>query len=469
MNFKKNFLFGAASASYQVEGAWNQNGKGVSNWDVFSKIPGKTFEGTNGDIAVDHYNRYLEDIALMKEMKLDSYRFSISWSRIFPQNENTPNLEGLNFYHNLIDNLIASGVKPFITLYHWDLPNYLEEEGGWTNSRTVDAFEKYAKTCFENFASKVSSFITFNEAIVFTSLGYLEAAHPPGLSDPAKYFVACHNVNLAHAKAVLCFKNANYNGEIGITHVLNPVYAGDCSQNSFKAKKWVEERNLDWFYDPILKGSYPKGPLNEAFSFGLNVTNEDLVLLKTAAKLNDFIGVNYYQPTRVVLNEQVESKPLNRNNSTGQAGTISFDGVTRSIVRDDCNYTKWMWEIYPQALYDGLKLLHEKYDGIKIYITENGLGDVDLIEDGEILDQPRIDYINDHLFYVNEAIKNGINVCGYFAWSFTDLLSWLNGFKKQYGFVFVDHNNNLERLKKASFKWYQEVLETRGENIKQPK
>lgn len=459
--FPKEFLFGASSAAYQVEGAHDTDNKGQSNWDVFSKIPGKTYKSTNGDIAVDHYNRFEEDIKLMKEQGLESYRFSIAWSRLFPENEYQVNQKGIDFYNKLIDCLLLHNIKPFITLYHWDLPQYLEDDGGWANKRTVKAFNHYANICFESFADRVNSFITFNEAIVFLTLGFIEGAHPPGLKDLPKYFQASHNVNLAHAKSVIDYKE-KYNGEIGITHVFSTVYPADTTSDSFTAKLWVQEAIFDWYYNPILLGKYPEKRLKIAKENGLFITEEEQQLLIKSAPLNDFIGMNYYQPTRVTLNKTIDSKEITRANSTGGAGNISADGVTKSIMRSDCVYTKWNWEDYPRGLYDGLNQIYNRFGGIKIYITENGYGDIDKIEGNEILDRPRIDYIANHLKETNEAIKNGVNVCGYYAWSFTDLLSWLNGFEKQYGFVYIDQSNNLERRKKQSYYWYQKVIETQG-------
>ena len=208
MKFAKDFLFGAASASYQVEGAWDEDGKGLSNWDVFSKIPGKTFEGTNGDIAIDHYHRYKEDIKLMAEMGLESYRFSISWPRILPNGVGEVNPKGIEFYNNIINECLKYGIVPFVTLYHWDLPQVLEEKGGWINKETIDAFLNYSEVCYKAFGDRVKHWITFNETVVFCGLGYLAGAHPPAIvGDLNKYFQATHNVFLAHAKSIELYKN----------------------------------------------------------------------------------------------------------------------------------------------------------------------------------------------------------------------------------------------------------------------
>ena len=469
MRFPKDFLFGAASASYQVEGAWNEDGKGITNWDVFSKIPGKTFEGTNGDIAVDHYHRYKEDIKLMAEMGLESYRFSISWARIIPDGDGEVNEKGIEFYNNVINECLKYGIVPFVTLYHWDLPNNLEENGGWTNKRTVNAFLKYAGVCFRAFGDRVKHWITFNESIVFCQLGYLAGAHPPGIvGDVKKYFQATHNVSVAHAKAIKEYKSLKQYGEIGITHVFSPAFSIDDKEENIKATEHANYLEIFWYYDPILKGEYPEYVIKQLKEHDLEPdwTDDELKLLKEAAELNDFLGLNYYQPRRVMKNDEVEViTEADRERSTGKPGNASFDGVYKTVMMDDKVYTKWGWEISPEGFLDGLRMLKERYGDVKLYITENGLGDEDPIIDGEICDIPRIKFIEEHLRAVKKAIAEGINLKGYYAWSVIDLLSWLNGYKKQYGFIYVDHKNNYERKKKMSFYWYKNIIETRGEEL----
>lgn len=469
MRFPKDFLFGAASASYQVEGAWDKDGKGITNWDVFSKIPGKTFEGTNGDVAVDHYNRYKEDVKLMAEMGLESYRFSISWARIIPDGDGEINKKGLEFYNNLIDECLKYGIVPFVTLYHWDLPQTLEADGGWTSKRTVEAFVKYAKTCFEVFGDRVKHWITFNETIVFCKLGYIAGAHPPGIiNDQKKYFEATHNVFVAHAKAIKEYKKLKQYGEIGITHVFSPAFSIDDNVENLEATEHANYYETFWYYDPILKGEYPKYVVDTLEEKGLtpNWTKEELDLLKEVADYNDFLGLNYYQPQRVAKNyEKVEINEADRDKLTGKPGNPSFDGVYKTVMMEDKVYTKWGWEISPEGFLEGLRMLKDRYGDVKLYITENGLGDEDPIIEDEIVDIPRIKYIEEHLKAVKRAIEEGINLKGYYAWSVIDLLSWLNGYKKQYGFIYVDHKNNLERKKKLSFHWYKNVIKTRGEEL----
>lgn len=464
----KDFLFGAASASYQVEGAWNEDGKGVSNWDVFSKIPGKTFEGTTGDVAIDHYHRYKEDIALMAEMGLESYRFSIAWTRILPDGRGKVNQKGVDFYNRVIDECLKNGIIPFVTLYHWDLPQTLEEEGGWLNPKTADAFVRFADVCFEAFGDRVRNWITFNETVIFCSLGYLTGAHPPGVEGDVKaYFQATHHVFVAHARAVERFKQSAFEGEIGITHVFNPAFSIDDKEGNKFAERHANEYSTHWYYDPILKGSYPEYVVKELEEKGIlpHMTEEELNLLRRTAPMNDFIGLNYYCPQRVMKNDSALVMAGGRENSTGKPGNPSFDGVYKTVLLEEKVYTKWGWEIAPDAFLEGMRMLKDRYGNVKMYITENGLGDVDPIVGEEIHDQPRIDYIESHLKAVKNAVAEGINVSGYFAWSVIDLLSWLNGYKKQYGFIYVDHMNGLERKRKQSFFWYQGIIATRAEEL----
>jgi 6-phospho-beta-glucosidase len=468
MRFPKDFLFGAASASYQVEGAWNEDGNGISNWDVFSKITGKTFEGTNGDVAVDHYHRYKEDVKLMAEMGLESYRFSISWPRIIPDGDGEINEKGIEFYNNLIDECLKYGIVPFVTLYHWDLPQVLEECGGWTSKRTVTAFVKYAEACFNAFGDRVKHWITFNETVVFCSLGYLAGAHPPGITnDVKKYFQSTHNVFTAHARVVEEYKKLKQYGEIGITHVFSPAFSADENGDNKFAAFHANQYEISWYYDPVLKGIYPEYVVKQLDNKGWTPdwTQEELEVIKSAAPKNDFIGLNYYQPKRVVKNTDSCEASRTRENSTGAPGNASFDEVYRTIKMNDKKYTKWGWEIAPEAFLEGLRMLKADYGDVKMYITENGLGDEDPMIENVIVDVPRIKFIEEHLKAIKNGISEGINLKGYYAWSVIDLLSWLNGFKKQYGFIYVDHKDNLNRKKKLSFHWYKKVIEERGENI----
>lgn len=472
--FPKDFLFGAASAAYQVEGAYQEDGKGVSIWDVYAHIPGTTFEGTNGDVAVDHYHRYKEDIKLMSEQGLDSYRFSIAWTRIFPNGRGEVNQQGIQFYSDLVDELLKYNIIPFVTLYHWDLPQALQDEGGWENRQVADDFAEFAKVMFEALGDRVKHWITFNEMIVFSTHGYKTALHPPGVRDEKRALDVSHTVFLAHAKAVILYKELVkagkvIDGEIGITHVLNPSYPASDKAEDIRACAIAEGQHFYWYYDPVLKGEYPEATLamyvkETGFE---SPSQADMDLLKQAAPLNDFIGINYYQSAMYAANE--EGVGFQGMNTTGQKGSQTENGEPGrwKVVRNpNVKHTDWDWAIHPEGLADGMRRIKERYGNITIYITENGLGAVDtILADGSVVDDERIDYVKEHLLACLDVLDEGVNLKGYYMWSFTDLLSWLNGYKKQYGFIYIDHNNNLERRKKKSYYWFQEVIETNGASL----
>lgn len=470
IQFPDGFLWGAATAAYQVEGAYLDDGKGLSNWDVFSHIPGTTFQDTNGDVAADHYHRYKEDVALMAELGMNSYRFSIAWSRIFPNGDGEINQDGIDFYNNLIDELLKYNIEPMITLFHWDLPQSLEERGGWESKCTHDAFLNYANTCYEAFGDRVKLWSTFNEAIVFISSGYLTGCFPPQVEDPARAIQVTHNINMCHANAVIAFKTkfSSPDYQIGFVNVLQTHTAASNCNADLEAKNFVDGVWTHWFYDPILKGEYPSDLLvmaRTAFD-SPKFESEDFAILKQAAALNDFIGVNFYRRETVASN--VGGKTCTERNHSGEAGqpmNFGFKDLFKFVRNPEGVYTDWDWEIYPDALTEGLMNIKDRYGDIKIFITENGIGGIDNVTPESIDDDYRIDYIGDHLKATAKAIDNGVNVAGYYPWSFIDLLSWLNGYKKQYGFVYVDHNDNLSRRKKKSFYWYKNVITTNGNSL----
>ena len=471
--FPTDFLWGAATASYQVEGAYQQDGKGLSIWDVYSHLPGTTYQGTNGDIAADHYNRYQEDVRLMAELGLRSYRFSIAWTRIFPDGSGAINPDGIAFYNRLIDELLKYQIVPFATLYHWDLPQALQDMGGWENRDIADAFAAYARTCFEQFGDRVKYWITFNEAINFIMLGYRDGIHPPGVKDERKAVEVSHIVNVAHAKAIAEYRQLVHekrilDGNIGIAHVLLPGFPISDRAEDIQACENYEAMDHHWFYDPILLGEYPQ-LMWEYYQnkWGTpTILEGDRALLKQAK--SDFIGVNYYQSTFLAHNpiDGVSTAPLNTTGEKGSQKESGIPGLFKRVINPNIEYTDWDWAIYPEGLYEGMKRIQERYGNIPIVITENGIGAKDPIaENGEILDYPRIEYLKQHILACKQAIDCGIPLFGYFAWSYIDLLSWLNGYQKQYGFVYIDREKELERRKKQSYFWYQRVIQTNGEEL----
>lgn len=467
MSFPKDFLWGSATAAYQVEGAWNQDGKGPSIWDLYSKIPGATFEGTNGDVAADHYNRYKEDVKTMAEMGLKAYRFSIAWTRILPEGSGKVNQKGVEFYSNLIDELLKYGIEPMITLYHWDLPQALQDKyAGWESREIIEDFANFAKICFENYGERVKYWIVMNEPNVFIDLGYSIALHPPGVSDKKRALNAGHITALANAKAIKLFRDIVPNGKIGSSIAYGPAYsASDSFEDKVALEKYYNHA-VWWWFDVYFKGQYPQDALdyNQKMYGAPEIHNGDLELLKSVS--SDFIGINYYCTQMIADNK--ENVGYNGMNNSGEKNSQKENGVPglfKHVRNTNLEYTDWDWAIDPDGLRYGMLQLKERYN-LPILISENGLGAVDPIDaEGNIQDIPRIDYLREHIIACRNAINEGIDLIGYCTWSYIDLLSWLNGYKKQYGFVYIDRENNLERKKKASYFWYKDVIESNGEKI----
>lgn len=472
MSFPQNFLWGSATAAYQVEGAWNEDGKGPSIWDLYSKLPGTTYMGTNGDVAVDHYHRYVEDVQTMADMGLQTYRFSIAWSRILPQGSGEVNPLGVAFYNNLINELIKHNIEPMITLYHWDLPQALQDKyAGWESREIIDDFVNYAKVCFENFGDRVKYWIVMNEPNVFTNHGYLTALHPPGVQDETRALNVGHNTALAHAKTVLLGREMLPEGAvIGSSIAYSPGYAASDKAEDQEALRKFYDHSIWWWFDPYFKGEYPAEALayHQEKHQAPTILEGDMETLKAGAQACQFIGVNYYCTQMIAHN--AEGVGQAKMNTTGEKGTTQEHGVPglyKHVRNTKLEYTDWDWAIDPDGLRYGMVQLKDRY-GLPIIISENGLGAVDPIDEtGFVDDQPRIKYLADHLKAVERALAEGVEVWSYCTWSYIDLLSWLNGYKKQYGFIYVDHNNNLARSKKASFFWYKEVIATNGASLYQ--
>ncbi|WP_368250791.1 glycoside hydrolase family 1 protein [Enterococcus sp. 2201sp1_2201st1_B8_2201SCRN_220225] len=474
-SFPENFYWGAASAAYQVEGAMNEDGKGLSVWDEFSHVPGKTYKGTNGDIAVDHYHRFKEDVALMKKAGLKAYRFSVSWSRILPEGEGYINESGLRFYENLIDELLINNIQPIITLYHWDLPLALQKRyGGWESRKTVSAFEKYAEILFKHFGEKVTYWVTMNEQNVFIPMGYRWETHPPAVNDLKRMYQANHFVNLANARAILRFKELVPQGKIGPSFGYGGVYPATADPADCLAAQNADEFNNRWWLDIYCKGKYPVFIFKELQRKGLApvVEEGDMELLKAARP--DFLGINYYHGGTVQRNkyesQQVKEKDFSSTDPYLMQPKSDSEKLEEEmfIHIDNPFLTKnaWNWEIDPVGFRYALRKVYSDY-GLPIFVTENGLGTFDeLTEENQIHDDYRIAYLDAHIREMQKAITDGVEVIGYCAWSFTDLLSWLNGYKKRYGFVYINQDDeneqNLERIPKKSFYWYQQVISRNG-------
>lgn len=471
--FPKDFLWGSASAAYQVEGAWNLDGKGKSVWDEFVRIPNKTFKGSNGDVAVDHYHRFKEDIALMAEQGLKTYRFSIAWTRILPDGRGEINQKGLDFYSDLINELLKYGIEPIVTLYHWDLPQALEDAyGGWESRQVIQDFTNYAKILFDAYSDRVNYWVSLNEQNVFMMHGFLMASHPPAVTDPKRMYAANHIANLANASVIKAFRDGKYPGKIGPSFAMSPAYAVDCQPENVIATENMLDLFTNFWMDVYVYGRYPKVALKNLAKNGLAPVFEagDEDLLKAGKP--DFMGVNYYQSMTIASNPLDGVTMTGEANYSGKKGTTKEagqPGMYKIVSNPYLEKTNWDWTIDPAGLKISLRRISSRYD-LPILITENGLGDFDTLEaDGQVHDQPRIDYLKTHCLAIQEAITDGVEVLGYCTWSFTDLLSWLNGYQKRYGFVYVDRDETnekeLKRYKKDSFNWYRDVIRTNGASL----
>ena len=462
--FPKDFLWGSATAAYQIEGAWDVDGKGPSVWDNFVRISGKTYKGTNGDVAIDHYHRYKEDIALMAEQGLKAYRFSLAWSRIFPENMQTVNEKGLKLYDNLINELIKCGIEPIVTLYHWDIPQYLQDAYlGWESRQIIEDFTTYAETVFKRYGDRVKYWVSLNEQNVFISHGYQMASHPPAVTDEKRMYQANHYANLANAAVIEKYHSLNLGGKIGPSFAYTPAYPIDAKpENVLAAENWEELRAYFWM-DVYARGEYPRIIWNwlEENCLAPETQPEDFELLKRAKP--DFIGLNYYQTTAVASNE-IGGKNMGKSNYSGKKGASEKGGVPglfQEVVNQYVEKTNWDWNIDPTGLRIAMRRINSRYS-LPILITENGLGEFDELESDAVHDQYRIDYLQAHVNAIQETLTDGVEVIGYCTWSFIDLLSWLNGYQKRYGFVYVDRDEadekELKRYKKDSFYWYQALI-----------
>lgn len=470
--FPKDFLWGSASAAYQVEGAAQEDGKGESVWDRFVKIPGKTFKGTTGEVAVDHYHRFKEDVALMAEQGLKAYRFSVAWSRIIPDGDGEINEKGLAFYDRLIDELLKHGIEPVLTLYHWDIPQaLLDKYGAWESRQVIEDFTRYSEILFKRYNKKVKYWVSLNEQNIFITLGYRMAAHPPNVKDEKRLYEANHIANLANASVIKKFRELNIEGQIGPSFAYGPTYAKDSQPLNQLAAENNEAFNAHWWMDVYAFGEYPQTVWNYLKARDLAPTIEpgDMDLLKEAKP--DFMGVNYYQ-TATVEHNPLDGVSAGKINTTGKKGTqedSGLPGVFKTTENPYVEKTDWDWAIDPMGLRIGLRRISSRYR-MPILITENGLGAYDsLEEDGSIHDDYRIDFLRNHIKATQEAISDGVDVLGYCTWSYTDLLSWMNGYQKRYGFVYVDREEldekELKRYKKDSYFWFKKVIETNGQEL----
>jgi beta-glucosidase len=445
------FELGVATASYQIEGAVDEGGRGRSIWDTFSHTPGRVANGDTGDVACDHYHRHGEDVALMSELGVDSYRFSVAWPRLQPEGRGPAIQAGLDFYSRLVDELLEAGITPLATLYHWDLPQALEDAGGWRVRDTAERFADYAVLVQQHLGDRVSRWITLNEPYCSSVLGYGTGRHAPGLRDTGSALAAAHHLLLGHGLAVEAMRAASSGSgaSYGLTLNLEPVAPlTDSADDRDAAERSLVLSNL-LFTDPVLRGGYPAAareiwPVDYSF-----LHDGDLEITSTPL---DFLGVNYYFPARVRYVPYDEADPGLRR--------IDDLGAESPVLPDD-EVTEMGWPVDADGLRRLLRWLHETYPGLPpVLVTENGRACVDTPVDGTVDDPERIGYVDAHLRAVAQAVREGVDVRGYFHWSLMDNFEWAEGYAKRFGLVHVDYDTQ-ERLPKRSFGWYRDLIAAR--------
>lgn len=439
LTFPRGFTWGVAASAYQIEGAWNEDGRQESIWDRFAHAPHHILNGENADQALDHYHRMPQDVALMQSLGYPNYRFAISWSRVVPGGEGGANPKGLDFYDRLVDELLKSGIQPAPTLYHWDLPQALQDKGGWPNRETVDRFVDYARIVFDRLADRVRLWSTHNEPWVAAFMGYATGIHAPGICDYSQAYQAAHHLLLAHARTVQLFRQSGFAGEIGLVLNLNGLLPMTGSEADLAATQRVHDETHALFLDPIFKGAYPQRLFDFIGTHRPKVRSGDMELIHRSS---DYLGLNYYN-TDLVSHD--DAGGFNRARLT----PFSSPGWGR---------TEMGWGVDPDGLRRELLHVKENYANPKIYVTENGCALPDVPDEkGFVPDWGRIRYFASHLQGMHAAMDAGANIAGYFAWSIFDNFEWERGYRPRFGLVRVNYET-LERIPKQSAYWFGEVI-----------
>ncbi len=460
--FPPSFLFGSATASYQVEGAYNEDGRGPSIWDTYSKTPGKIWNGDTGDVAIDHYHRLDSDLDLMQELGLEAYRFSIAWPRIQPTGAGIANEKGLAFYERLVDGLLARGIRPIATLYHWDLPQALEDEGGWPERDTASRFADYAAIVGERLGDRVAMWTTLNEPWCSAYLGYGSGAHAPGRTNAASSLAAVHHLNLAHGLALQSLRSVTTNSpEYSSTlnlHVIRGV--DDTAEEAIRRIDALANRA---FTGPMLRGAYPADLLEDTAA----VTDWSFVRDGDLANIHqpiDLLGVNYYSTVTVRMWDGVS--PRQNNDGHKDMGGTPWPGSGDvEFLQQSGPYTAMGWNIAPDGLEELLVSLSQQFPELPLMVTENGAAFDDVVTQSDagsaVHDADRIDYLRRHFTAAHRAMHRGVDLRGYQVWSLFDNFEWGYGYAKRFGIVRVDYDT-LERLPKDSARWYAELIRTRA-------
>lgn len=452
--FPKDFIWGTSTSAFQIEGGWNEGGKGKSIWDDFTHTPGKILNGDIAEVACDHYHLYEEDIKLLKNLGVNAYRLSIAWTRILPRGYGKINKEGIEFYSKIIDLLIENNITPWLTLHHWDLPNALQEEkNGWLNSEIADYFSEYARICFEEYGSRVKNWITLNEPWVTAILGYGKGNFAPGRRSNTEPYIVGHNLLRAHGKAVKIYRENFQDSQKGIIGMANNCDWREPKTNSVEdinASERALEFFLGWFADPLFKGEYPKSMRENVGDRLPKFTDEDIELIKGSC---DYFGLNHYT-TMYAENANGNGYEIDPHANGG----IFED--ERVILSSDESWQKTTmdWNIVPWGLSKLLEWIDTRYEHPTIYITENGAAFDDKIEKEEIHDDKRIDYLNSYIIEIAKAMRKGIRINGYFVWSLLDNFEWDLGYSKRFGLHHIDYKT-LKRTPKNSAAWYKSLIE----------
>lgn len=448
--FPANFIWGHATSSFQIEGAHDVEGRKPSIWDTFCATEGKIEDQSHGQIACDHFNRWESDLDLIQSLNSQSYRFSVAWPRVVPNGTGAANQKGLDFYDRLVDGLLDRGIEPCVTLYHWDLPQILQDNGGWPDRSIVNAFNNYTEHVSQTLGDRVKMWITHNEPWCASVLGYENGEHAPGIKDVQQAMRAAHHLLLSHGTATEIIRANVPNAQVGITVNLCPAYSASPSEADQKATQFFDGTFNRWFMDPLYKGSYPQDVIEERHRLGqIPEPQLDYVHpgdLKTIATPTDFIGINYYSRA-IIRDTSLEEKE-------NEPRTL-FDPPIEEL-------TDMGWEVYPPGIYDLMLRVHQDYEPKSIYITENGAAFPDAFNDkGKINDVRRIDYFKTHLTQLHRAISKGVPLDGYFAWSFMDNFEWAYGYTKRFGIVRVDYDTQ-RRTVKESGQWLKGVYHQNG-------